>query len=231
MADLAVASVGRGENVDLTGRIRAWYEEHPVSVADREPLLPALLAELPARARVVDLGCGGGFVAAALAESGREVVGVDLAMTGLLHAESRRRLTGCASLSFVRGNLLRPPVVPGSADVVLLLDSADASGSPEGAVASAAAVLAPGGHLILRFARTLNSEAPGATAHGVEDALLWLEAAGLVATGADPALSPLAPERPLLGPHPMGPWVLRQLHALRAGSQPGPQTLVARKRA
>lgn len=229
MPDLAVNAVDRGENVDLTARIRAWYEERPAQARADDPLVAALLAELAPRARVADLGCGAGAVAARLAASGREVVGVDIAMTGLLHAESRRRLGGCASLSFVRGNLLRPPLAPGSVDVALLLESAEACGSPEGAVAAAAEALAPRGYLVLRFARTLTSTAPGATAHATEEALLWLEAAGLAPVGADPALTPLSGVRPLLGPHAVGGWLLRQLHAWRAGSAPPPQTLVARK--
>lgn len=222
-------AVERGESVDLTARIRAWYEERPAQGREPDPLLAPLAAELAPHARVADLGCGSGALAAALAATGREVVGVDIAMTGLLHAESRRRLTGCASLSFVRGNLLRPPLGPGSVDAVLLLESAEACGSPEGAVAAAAGALVPGGYLVLRFARTLTSTAPGATAHTVTEALLWLSAAGLAPVGADPALTPLADVRPLLGPQPVGGWLLRQLHSMRAGASPPPQVIVARK--
>lgn len=239
MPDFHIGAPERDENVDLATRIRAWYEERPApglradetpdDVFAADPVLAALHAELPRRARVADLGCGGGRAAAALASAGREVVGIDVAMTGLLHAESRRRAKGGASLSFVRGNLLRPPLAPGTVDAALLLESAEASGSPEGAVAAAAATLTPHGYLVLRFARTLTTEAPGASAHTAEEALDWLRAAGLRPVGAEPALSPLSGTRPLFGPHPIGSWLVRQLHAWRAGTAPPPQTLVARR--
>jgi SAM-dependent methyltransferase len=234
-----VAHAASGEHTDLTARIRAWYEERPAAglrndepdaaALAEDPVLAALHAELGPRARIADLGCGGGRLTTALASRGREVVGVDIAMSGLLHAEARRRRADLGGLSFVRGNLLRPPLAARSANAVLLLGAAEASGAPDVAVAAAARVVAEGGWLVLRVARSLDTEAPGATAHGAEEVLGWLVAAGLTPCGADPALSPRSGSRPLLGPHAMGGWLLRRMHAWRAGGRPGPQVYVARR--
>ncbi len=51
--------------------------------------LDFLLAHVPARARVLDVGCGEGWFTAALAEAGREAVGIDVAEEPLRRARAR----------------------------------------------------------------------------------------------------------------------------------------------
>jgi 2-polyprenyl-3-methyl-5-hydroxy-6-metoxy-1,4-benzoquinol methylase len=51
--------------------------------------LDFLLAHVPAGARVLDVGCGEGWFTAALAEAGREVVGIDVAEEPLRRARAR----------------------------------------------------------------------------------------------------------------------------------------------
>jgi 2-polyprenyl-6-hydroxyphenyl methylase/3-demethylubiquinone-9 3-methyltransferase len=51
--------------------------------------LDFLLTHVPARARVLDVGCGEGWFTAALAQAGREAVGIDVAQEPLRRAHER----------------------------------------------------------------------------------------------------------------------------------------------
>ncbi|GDX80631.1 hypothetical protein LBMAG42_24420 [Deltaproteobacteria bacterium] len=163
--DLYVAAADRGELLGITGDIRTFYEDNPgppwrpddddKSVArsgSADPLLASLDAELAPRARLLDLGCGGGAAACFLGLQGREVIGVDVAMTGLLRGEAFRRRLGLGSVSFVRGNLFRPPATPGSVDAVVLFHVLETTGAELPALKAAARALRTGGRLALRVA-------------------------------------------------------------------------------
>ncbi len=100
---------------------------------------------------IVDLGCGGGLLAAPLAAQGACVLGVDLAGAALRDARS------AASRRFqpVVGDLLAPPIAGGRADLVLLADVLEHVAQPAAVVAAAAALLKPGGRLFVNtIART-----------------------------------------------------------------------------
>jgi 2-polyprenyl-6-hydroxyphenyl methylase / 3-demethylubiquinone-9 3-methyltransferase len=132
-------------------------------------------------ARVVDLGCGGGLLAAPLAESGARVIGVDLSGASL-HA-ARARVTA----HFVRGDMRRAPLATGRAQFGLLADVLEHVEDPERALAEAARILAPGGEL---FVCTLN-----ATRRARWLAVWLAEGVGLVPRGThDPRLF-VAPAR------------------------------------
>ena len=101
--DLYVAAQERGELPGISTALRGFYEESPGApwrqeddaralawTWDADPLIGRLHADLSPRARVLDLGCGSGGAACFLGLLGREVIGVDLAMTGLLRAEAFR---------------------------------------------------------------------------------------------------------------------------------------------
>lgn len=94
---------------------------------------------------VIDLGCGGGLLALPLAESGARVIGVDVAATALREAAARRQPRFCA----VAGDLRLAPVATGRADLVLLADVLEHVDDPDVAVATAATLLRPGGHLFV----------------------------------------------------------------------------------
>lgn len=160
--DLYVAAQERGEIPGISSAILSFYEDAPgapwrqeddarslaaTGVAD--PLLGRLHAELSPRARILDLGCGSGGAACFLGLAGREVIGVDLAMTGLLRGEAFRRKLDLDGVSFVRGNLFRPPAAPGSADAVVMVEVLECTGAPEAALRAAAHALRPGGLLAL----------------------------------------------------------------------------------
>lgn len=75
-------------------------------------LLAELLVPLPAGARVLDLGCGTGWLAVRLAERGWRVVGLDPSAAMLERAAAR--------LPVVRGDGLRLPFADGAFDAVCI---------------------------------------------------------------------------------------------------------------
>lgn len=70
---------------------------------------------------VIDLGCGGGLLAAPLSAGGAAVVGMDLSLASLRAAKAESKLAS----GYIQGDMLRLPIASGSADVVLLADVLD----------------------------------------------------------------------------------------------------------
>jgi SAM-dependent methyltransferase len=108
-----------------------------------------LLAGLPAGfapARVLDAGCGTGNATGCLVEAfpGARVLGLDLS-AGMLR-KARVKLPG---VPLVRGDAARPPLAPGSLDLVLGAYVLHHLSAPARFYAGAAAALRPGGHLVL----------------------------------------------------------------------------------
>jgi 2-polyprenyl-6-hydroxyphenyl methylase / 3-demethylubiquinone-9 3-methyltransferase len=114
----------------------------------RLQLLRQWLPEL-ARMRTVDLGCGGGLLAVPLAQAGASVLGVDTARQALRSAQERR----AARLLPIAADLHTVPIRSQCADLVLLADVLEHIAAPDLAVAEAARLLRPGGHL---FVNTIN---------------------------------------------------------------------------
>ena len=103
-----------------------------------------------AGAEILDLGCGIGRVAAALAPSVGSVAGLDVS-AGMI-AEARRRHGGVANLSFVATDGQPPAHPAGSLDLVLAVDSFPylvQAGVAEAHVAWAGRVLRPHGRLVI----------------------------------------------------------------------------------
>jgi 2-polyprenyl-6-hydroxyphenyl methylase/3-demethylubiquinone-9 3-methyltransferase len=121
---------------------RTFRSLHAVN-AFRAEILREWLGERLAGARVVDLGCGGGLLADALARQGARVVGVDRSVGSLRAAVGHAR----HGERFVAGDLRHPPLRDGCADLVLLADVLEHLDEPAAAVAAAARLLAPGGFL------------------------------------------------------------------------------------
>src|SRR5262245_12843110 len=101
----------------------------------------------PEQARVVEVGCGPGPVARALAgwPGVGAVVGVDPSPFFLERA--RELAAGIANLRFVEGDARSLPLEPGSADVLVFHTTLCHVPEPETALAEACRVLAPGGWL------------------------------------------------------------------------------------
>jgi SAM-dependent methyltransferase len=112
-------------------------------------LREAYLGEIqfPAGARVVEVGCGPGPVARALAgwPGVGEVVGVDPSLFFL--ASARELAKGIPNLRFVQGDARSLPLGSGSADALVFHTTLCHVPEPEGALAEAFRVLRPGGRL------------------------------------------------------------------------------------
>ena len=120
----------------------------------RLQLLTQWLGETWSNRTVVDLGCGGGLLALPLAERGARVLGVDIASEALRAARQR----GTDTFFAVAGTMEDCPVRDAHADVVLLADVLEHVEQPRAAVAEAARLLRPGGHLFVNtIDRTLRS--------------------------------------------------------------------------
>jgi 2-polyprenyl-6-hydroxyphenyl methylase / 3-demethylubiquinone-9 3-methyltransferase len=136
-----------------------WYDaqDDPVALlraesATRTPWIESEIEKrFPRRAtRVLDVGCGGGFLSNALATSGRAVTGVDSSHECLAVAA---RHDGTRSVRYVVADARQLPFDDGSFDVVCAMDFLEHVDEPAMAVAEAARVLVPGG---LFFFHTFN---------------------------------------------------------------------------
>ncbi len=141
----------------------------PHTLAHLTPLLP------PVPARILEAGCGRGALAAALAELGHDVTGVD--RDAEMAAAARAR-----GVDVVHADLL---AVSGEYDVVLFTRSLHHAEDLDAVVAHAATLLAPGGQLVIEeFAWERVDQA---AAEFVYDSGALLAAAGLLDTGTPTA--------------------------------------------
>ncbi|HEU0036663.1 MAG TPA: bifunctional 2-polyprenyl-6-hydroxyphenol methylase/3-demethylubiquinol 3-O-methyltransferase UbiG [Kofleriaceae bacterium] len=136
-----------------------WYEadDTPIALlrAESRHRNPWIADEIARRLgagpkRVLDLGCGAGFLANDLAARGHRVTGIDTTPDNLLVARERDR-TG--TVDYQVGDACALALPDASFDVVCAMDLIEHVEQPERLVAEAARVLAPGG---LLFFHTFN---------------------------------------------------------------------------
>ena len=108
------------------------------------PAVRAALAAAPAPARLFDLGCGNGAAAAAMAELGYSVAGVDSSRSGIAIAAARN-----VGRFEVRSAYDALAEEFGLFDIVLSLEVIEHLYDPRAAVRTVAGLLAPGGVAII----------------------------------------------------------------------------------
>jgi 2-polyprenyl-3-methyl-5-hydroxy-6-metoxy-1,4-benzoquinol methylase len=130
-------------DVDVRALHRA--EEQHFWHRARNRFIVGRLRALAGRRAVLDLGCGGGSVTAALARAGYDVTGLD-GHPALLEVASRR----APAVKFVCHDLRTgPPSLPGAPyDVVSLFDVIEHVDEPSRLLETAAALAKPGGLVV-----------------------------------------------------------------------------------
>ncbi|MBN1595498.1 class I SAM-dependent methyltransferase [candidate division FCPU426 bacterium] len=101
-----------------------------------------LAAALPAGARVLDAGCGSGYVSNGLA-SRLELVGVDIEEEAVAFCRQHRQGT------FIRADLQKLPFDPDTFDLILFTNTIEHLYDPHPVLAELARILKPGGKLLV----------------------------------------------------------------------------------
>ena len=234
----------RAGDESITATVGEFYEERPFPdyrpEDDRGSLLRrgrgnaftrALDEALPTSARVVELGCGTGQLPMFLSLAGREVLGVDLSAASLRVAEAFRSRAGLSGVRFVRGNLFRPPVAPGSADIAISTGVLHHTADPREGFRVLCSLVKPGGYVVVglynRLGRLLlpllkhrHREVvdtargaawyhdqhlhPHETRHTVDEVLEWLREERLSFVSSSPAITFADEPVGMLTPRPVG---------------------------
>ena len=139
------------EGIDGFG---AWYDDKQGDAGDLwhrtliDPGLFARIGVLPPGTRVLDLGCGNGYIARRLARLGARVVGID-SSPELIERARTRQASEPLDVAYHLADAARLPfVADGSIDLAVanmsLIDIEDASG----AIRETARVVVPGGRFV-----------------------------------------------------------------------------------
>jgi 2-polyprenyl-6-hydroxyphenyl methylase / 3-demethylubiquinone-9 3-methyltransferase len=122
--------------------------------------------------RVLDIGCGTGFLLERLAERGFSGIGIDLSPESVEHATRRLAEIGASDrLTAVVGSAYEPPAGP--FDLIALTDVLEHLEDPRACLAALRAQLAPGGLLVIS---TPNRRSlPGARRWLAEHGMSWIK--------------------------------------------------------
>jgi 2-polyprenyl-6-hydroxyphenyl methylase / 3-demethylubiquinone-9 3-methyltransferase len=105
------------------------------------------------RARILDVGCGGGILSEALAKAGAHVTGIDLSRASLEAARRHAEAQGLPVDYQVASLEEIAQAQTGSFDAVTCMEMLEHVPEPEGILAGCAQILKPGGHF---FCSTIN---------------------------------------------------------------------------
>jgi len=133
----------------LPDAYRRWRASRLGQITDRleEELILGLVG-LPAGRRILDVGCGDGVLASALARAGATVMGVDRDRHMLTIGQSRGQRAGL-HLEFVEGDIRALPFADATFDVVIAITALCFVPDPERVVREMARVLRPGGRAVI----------------------------------------------------------------------------------
>ena len=133
---------------DLESEFRPLHQINPIRLAWIESLVP-----LEGK-RILDIGCGGGILADAMARKGGDVLGIDLSTKALkvaqLHALEAQ--TKGVQYKEISAEALAAQQ-PGSFDVVTCMEMLEHVPDPSSIVKACATLVKPGGHV---FFSTIN---------------------------------------------------------------------------
>ena len=125
---------------DERGLVAALHELNPIRVGY---FVEALRQERPDASRVLDLGCGGGLVAEAIAAEGYAVTGLDASLPSLRAARDHGR-----SAYYCGGDASALPFADGSFDAVVCSELLEHVEDPDAVLREITRVLMPGGLLL-----------------------------------------------------------------------------------
>ncbi len=136
---------------DLESEFRPLHQINPIRLAWIESLVTLK------NQRVLDIGCGGGILADAMARKGADVLGIDLSVKALkvaqLHALEAQ--TDGVQYKEISAEALAAEQ-PGSFDVVTCMEMLEHVPDPSSIVKACATLVKPGGHV---FFSTINRNA------------------------------------------------------------------------
>lgn len=144
------------EFYDTLGTLWHSGSDHPAALLRAENKLrsPWIAAEIssrfPQKISVLDIGCGAGILANALAKEGHRVAGIDLSENSLKLA---RETDTTQKVDYRPANAYSLPFSDGSFDAACAMDVLEHVEEPQRLIAEAARVLKPGG---LFFFHTFN---------------------------------------------------------------------------
>ncbi len=145
-----------------TAAVRRFYDEAPFpgypphdtlaafrARAERSRFAQLLGEAIPARARVVEIGCGTGQMSLYLAHRERLVVGVDISRAALRLGHAAAQRFGITAVRFVESDLHHAGLTPASFDVVYSAGVLHHTADPAAACASVVSLARPGGMVIV----------------------------------------------------------------------------------
>ena len=136
---------------DPQSEFRPLHEINPLRLAHIERLAGGLSGK-----RIVDVGCGGGILAEAMAAKGATVTGIDLAEKPLKVAMLHRMETGTAVDYRLASAEALAAEEPGAYDIVTCMEMLEHVPEPPSVVTACAQLVKPGG---LVFFSTINRNA------------------------------------------------------------------------
>ncbi len=232
-------------DLSIYDTVGPWWDDDDGLFAPLRALAPARMAYLEragldvAGRTVLDVGCGGGFMAAPLAEAGGAVIGVDIAAGAIEAAAARLESRGLRG-DFRQGEGAALPVEADSIDLAICTDVLVHVPDPRLVILEISRVLRPGGVLLVSTINrtwlaelvmiTLGEDLLGLVHRGTHDPAKfirpaelsgWLSESGMVLAGLE-GVGPVGIDRRgrlRFGRHPVQS-VMVQGHAVLGGISP-----------